>query len=577
MTLNRNDSQFSSKELNKILPSYILEEIDKEHPESESETQDTTQSLNLNNFLNNSKIRFNIMKEKEDEKINNNWKNLSNIINNEKKICIFNNDTIVSNRTINSGNNCNNIFVNIMNKDINKYQFCNYNYNFNNLSNDYNNINYNYNCFNISNINCQINNTNYLFPNNPGNKYNSNHCKDSTNNINILNNFNNVNDININCINIIQNKPNQINTYNPQDKKITLEEFVKFINNISMPIIDFVCNSKGALELQRILEKAGFDVKLYFITILKREGLTIIMKNVHGNYFFQKLIKDSSEKIISNIILYILEDFIDISKDDSGTFSIQALLSEISSVNDLSKILQKIKGHEIEMIYNKNATYVVQKIVLKFPDFLRKDLNEIILQNFSKLCLDVNGICLVKNFIKTNIIENDKERMKIIITNNFVLLAQSPFGNYAIQFLLEKLKSNELNELFEVLNENIFKLSVQQYSSNVVEKAIEKMDEVNRGKTLEKLFFQGKFIILLKNKFGKFVISKAVSYMPQELKNKIEFDLVNNINNGVYNHKDKNRVKKFLVKIQNNNNNNFVNHNNFNFYMDINCNNKNNF
>ena len=35
MTLNRNDSQFSSKELNKILPSYILEEIDKEHSESQ--------------------------------------------------------------------------------------------------------------------------------------------------------------------------------------------------------------------------------------------------------------------------------------------------------------------------------------------------------------------------------------------------------------------------------------------------------------------------------------------------------------------------------------------------------------
>ena len=33
MTLNRNDFQFSSKELNKILPSYILEEIDKEHSE----------------------------------------------------------------------------------------------------------------------------------------------------------------------------------------------------------------------------------------------------------------------------------------------------------------------------------------------------------------------------------------------------------------------------------------------------------------------------------------------------------------------------------------------------------------
>ena len=578
MTLNRNESQFSSKELNKILPSYILEEIDKEHPESESETQDTTQSLNPNNVLKNQKLRFNVMKEKEDEKLNNNWRNINNNMNSEKKICIFNNNTFVNNRTINSGNNCNNIFVNIMNEDINKYQFCNYNYNFNNLSNDYKNINYNYNCFNISNINCQINNSNYLFPNNKGNKYTSIQCKDNTNNINILNNFRNVNDININCINIIKNKTNQINSYNQQNKKITLEEFVKYINGISMPVIDFVCNSKGALELQKILEKAGFDVKLYFIAILKREGLTVIMKNIHGNYFFQKLIKDSSEKIISSIVLYIIEDFIDISKDDSGTFSIQALLNEISSVNDINKILQKIKGHEIEMIYNKNATYVVQKIVLKFPDFLRKDLNEIILQNFSKLCLDVNGICLVKNFIRTNTIENDKQLMNIIVTNNFVLLAQSPFGNYAIQFLLEKLNSNELNELFGVLNENIYKLSVQQFSSNVVEKALEKMDEITREKILDKLFFQGKFIILLKNKFGKFVISKAVSYMPQELKTKFEFELVNNINKGIYNHKDKNRVKKFLAKMQNNSNNNFVNHNNnFNFYMDINCNNKNHF
>ena len=37
MTLNRNESKFSSKKLNKILPSYLLEEIDKENLESEKE------------------------------------------------------------------------------------------------------------------------------------------------------------------------------------------------------------------------------------------------------------------------------------------------------------------------------------------------------------------------------------------------------------------------------------------------------------------------------------------------------------------------------------------------------------
>ena len=536
--------------------------------------------------MNNQQLNFNLFKEnqeiekKEDEKIicndnenlyqykfiNKNINNCNNIIN-KQNFCIFNNDTIFKNLTINSINNCNNTFVNLINKDLNMPQFCNYN----NFSTYFNKVNYN--CFNINNINCQINdNDRILFPKKKGNNYTSYNCIDNNiNNINIFNNFSRINDVSINNVNIIQNDltQNQMNSKNPKskqrdihviskEKKISLEDFIKYINNIQMPIIEFVCNSKGAIELQKMLEKSGLDIKMYLIQTLKREGLTIIMKNVHGNYFFQKLIKDSSEKITSNIISYISEDIIDISKDDSGTFSVQALVNEISAINDINIILQKIKGHEIEMIYDKNATYVVQKIILKFPDIYRKELNEIILNNFSKLCLDVNGICIVKNFIKTNSIENDKQRMKIIIDNNFILLAQSPFGNYAIQFLIEKLKTFELNEIFEALIERIYKLSIQQFSSNVVEKALEKMDTLNLEKALDKLFFQGKFIFLLKNKFGKFVIIKAIGYMTKELRTKFEIDLINNISNGVYNHKDKNLIKKFLLKI---NNKNFVNYN----------------
>ena len=620
MTLNRNESQFSSNELNRILPSYLLEEIDKEHREMETQNIVKTvsnfliylifslknipnENKNMNNIFKNQQINCNLFKgnqeieKKEDEKIincndnknlyqykfiNKNLNNCNNILN-KQSFNIFNNDTIIKNQTINSINNCNNIFVNLMNKDINNQQFCNYN----NFSNDFNN-NINYSCFNINNFNSNFSNNN-LFPKKKGNNCISYHCNDNIiNNINILNNFSSTNDVRINNVNIIQNNliqnkmdfknlkmKQKENQFILQEKKILLEDFIKYINNIQSPIIEFVCNSKGALELQKMLEKSGYDIKMYFIQLLRREGLTIIMKNVHGNYFFQKLIKDSTEAITSNIISYILEDIIDISKDDSGTFSVQALINEISAKNDIIKIVQIIKGHEIDMIYDKNATYVIQKIILKFPDIYRTELNEIILNNFSKLCLDVNGICIVKNFIKTNTIESNTQRMKIIISNNFVLLAQSPFGNYAIQFLIEKLKTCELNEIFGVLIDRIFKLSIQQFSSNVVEKALEKMDNINLEKALDKLFFQGKFIFLLKNKFGKFVIIKAMNYMGKDLRTKFEIDLINNINNGIYNHKDKNLIKKFLVKLHNKN---FVNYNsNFGLYIDINCKNKNNF
>ena len=550
--------------------------------------------MNLNNTLKGQNLKFNFNGKYQDNEKNSN-KNISNTIENgnnvyhcmnnksncfnniikNQQVYLLNKNTIMNskmNSSCNNFNNHNSIFVNIMNKDNNKFTFCNYN---TNLTKDYNN--YNYNVLNVNNFNCQINNNNILFLNKNGNKSNSFQCKDNTisNNFNIFNNLV-TNDLNINYINIIQKNQEpdpfqyaNISSIPQQEKKTSFENFITFIKNMQVPLVDYVCNSKGALELQKILEKSGLEVKMYFIELLKRDGLTKIMKNVHGNYFFQKLIKEAPEKIISNIIFYILEDFINISKDDSGTFSVQALLNEVSSINSINKILQRIKGNELEMIYDKNATYVVQKMVLKFPDFYRKELNDLILQNFPKLCLDVNGICLIKNFIRTNTIESELEKMKMIITNNFLLLAQSPYGNYAIQFLMEKLPKNELNEIFGVLTDNIFKLSVQQYSSNVVEKSFEKMNDFQKLKIFDKLFFLGKFIFILKNKFGKFVIRKAVNYMSNELKKKVEFELINNINKDIYNHKDKNRVKKFLYKIQGDNNS--VNHNNnFNFCLDIN-------
>ena len=274
------------------------------------------------------------------------------------------------------------------------------------------------------------------------------------------------------------------------------------------------------------------------------------MKDIYGNYFFQKLIKNTNKDIISLIISYIIEDFINISKDSSGTFSIQALLYEIKSIKDYLIILERIKGYELEMVYDKNATYVLQRIVLIFPDFIRENLNEIILNNFIKLCLDVNGICLIKNFIKTNNNINNKIKIKFLIYNNFILLSQSPFGNYAVQFLMENWNKSDLVEIFEKIYENIFILSIQQFSSNVVEKGIEIMDEFYRGKMIKKIFFEDKFIFLLKNKFGKFVINKAYKYMKPEMKKEIELSLISNINN--FSYKEKNIINKFLARIHKN-------------------------
>ena len=473
--------------------------------------------------------------------------------------------------------------------------------------------NYNINIFpNFENSNkTNDNNKNYI-------NINQNMSLDG-NNINIYNNdnkffssrsinnyFNNINNLKISQNNMNENK-NQINLENSLEKNNinnnskniinsissnTLDEFKKYISTLPMPLVNFLCTPKGTLEIQKKLEKSNNDYKILLINLLNKQGLSKIMKNTYGNYFFQQLIKKNEKSIISLIISYISEDFLDISKDFSGTFSLQALLDEISSIEEEQNILKAIKNKELEMAFDKNATHVLQKIILLFPDNHRAYLNEIILNNFINLCLDPNGICLIKIFIKTNTLIYNKKRINENIINNFVILAESPFGNYGIQYLMEIWSNNELMGIKDKILENIYQLSLQQFSSNVVEKAIEIFEEDIKIKMIRKLCFENNFTIsLLKNKFGKFVLNKAIKYMKIDMRNEFEIYLINDINNNIYKNKDRNKIKKLLKKlllklkntkynkneIINNNNVNNVYSNNFYYNNIINTHNTNNY
>ena len=515
---------------------------------------------NINNIKYISNLYSNIQQnnQKYNSILNNNINNCYNTNNGQNDYLICNSKS-------------NNIFIKIINPNFNNMI---YNYNIMNKNNNIlNNIYYSNN--NITQIN---NNSNILYPyqnnkkyfnqfsqndqNNIGlNEIKSNNIDNNTlynnyiifqNNIIEKKNFNNKNFKKTN-MNTKNNKIINVNFINKDinpSQQITLNGFIQYIKSLPMELDNYLCTSKGIFEIKKILPQKGFDYKKFLILYLNKNGLVKIMKNVYGNYFFQQLIKNSEEHIISLIIMYITDYFIDISKDSSGTFSLQALLDEISTLENEQKILGFIKYHEMEMAYDKNATHVLQKLILIFPDYHRKELNQIILNNIKELCMDSNGICLIKNFIRTNTLINDKKRINDEFVNNFLALAESPFGNYGIQYLIENWDKNMLNDIKDKLMDNIYKLSMQQYSSNVVEKAIEKLDGEYREKIKQKLCFEGYLINLLNNKFGRYVLYKAVNFMDNTQKNELEKQLINIINSKTNNNKNKNKAQKFLLKIQ---------------------------
>ena len=269
------------------------------------------------------------------------------------------------------------------------------------------------------------------------------------------------------------------------------------------------------------------------------------MKDVYGNYFIQSLIKNSNQTQIDLIIKYIKKDFVTIALDYSGTHVLQTLLDMIKTPEEELILLNSIKGNELKMAFDINATHVLQKMISIINEIRRNQINIIILDNIKILTLDVNGICLVKKFIEYTSLSEIKDKIIKILSDNCIEISQSPYGNYAIQFILEEWGINKCEPIVNIIINNICSLSIQKYSSNVIEKIIDLLDIKKLNLLIHELFFSNTFINILKSKYGKYVIQKAIKSLNNNQKVEI-YNYLNDLKFDPQYGKDKMKIQNIL-------------------------------
>ena len=321
-----------------------------------------------------------------------------------------------------------------------------------------------------------------------------------------------------------------------------IDEFNSFLSSLPSEVSDFLCTQKGAREIYKTIQRLSQECKTVLITRLGT-NLVKVMIDIYGNYSCQQLIQSSSPEQITLMLQYIHQHFVKIAKDYSGTHVLQALLDVLSSKEQEKLILSSIKSSELEMAYDINATHVLQKIVVTIPEERRSELNQVILSSLKPLSLNPNGICLVKKFIGSSKGKNNRSQITKIMSKNCVEISQSPYGNYAMQYILDEWGVESCASIVKSIIDNVCALSVQKYSSNVSEKIIELLDDVKKSMCFKQLFFSSKVLSVIKNKYGRYVLQKAIKYMTVEQKKEIKEQLMS-IN--VTSQKEKNRLKSFL-------------------------------
>ena len=249
----------------------------------------------------------------------------------------------------------------------------------------------------------------------------------------------------------------------------------------------------------------------------------MLLKDTYSNYFCLKLFSflNSNDRMI--VINILSNNFIELATNKISTYPFQCIIENLSSTNERTTLIKTIipsqkkvsKNNDsiITLAVNTYGTHVIVKLLTYFPTHLMNPIIIHLINNFSFLATDANGVCTIKKLVSVITTPNDKHFyiIKQKICDNAILLCEDPYGNYVLQNVLNVWNNDNKEELMNEFSTCFLRLSLQKYSSNVIEKCIMENNNFLLFAVNTLLKHTNMMNIMIQNIFGTFVIESIAS------------------------------------------------------------------
>ena len=356
------------------------------------------------------------------------------------------------------------------------------------------------------------------------NNLNYNEHLDNDNNIienkNIFNSINSINNINNNCVN--DNLIFELKNLLEHTGKIDF-----YIYNIMKgKILLIIKNHKGSKIFQKYLKSTHSDEILHLIFIELQSNLEELIIDPYANYFCKKFFTYLNQKDRIEFLKSIEKSIIKLSLDNIGTYPIQSIIEHLNTKNEKNIIISGLKENFEKLIYDTFGCHVLEKLLTCFEDDYVNFIYNYILDNFLNLTNNSNGIYIIKKILTFTQKKNLHEKLKNIVKKNTIFLIKQSYGNFVIQVIIETW--NDYKEITDLLKNNFLALSLEKYASNVIERCIEKDEEILENYINE--IIESKCIAdVMKSNYGNYVIQKAIKLSKGNSKNKFVFNAAKEI------------------------------------------------
>ncbi|KAH9386259.1 pumilio RNA-binding family [Nematocida major] len=268
-------------------------------------------------------------------------------------------------------------------------------------------------------------------------------------------------------------------------------------------------DQEGSRFIQKKLDTASEDeINMTFLEILP--WISELIVDLFGNYVVQKFLEIGSTEQRERIFGAMEDMIIPLALHMYGCRVIQKAL-ECKDINEM--IVQKIKGHVIDLVCDQNGNHVVQKCVeCVDTDFVIKEFEE-------------DAVSLSKHRYGCRVIqrifENSTRCTSAIekIISNAKALVEDQYGNYVIQHILEKGTQDHKVKIITELSGNIAEYSIHKFASNVMEKCVICGTPDDRRHMLKQLRSavgasgEDMLVQISMDKFGNYVIQRLLDVL----------------------------------------------------------------
>ncbi|KAJ8580278.1 ARM repeat-containing protein [Rhizopogon salebrosus TDB-379] len=236
-----------------------------------------------------------------------------------------------------------------------------------------------------------------------------------------------------------------------------------------------------------------------------------LMTDPFGNYLCQKLLEFSTDDQRNVICESVAQDLVTISLNMHGTRAVQKMIDFLSTRRQIHSIILALSLHVVVLIKDLNGNHVIQKCLNK----LAPEDNQFIYNAVAANCVEVathrHGCCVLQRCIDH---ASDHQRVQLVneITYNALTLVQDPYGNYVVQYILDLNDNRFSDAVIRQFTGNVCALSVQKFSSNVIEKCIRVAEHSTRKLLIEELLNRSRLEKLLRDSYGNYCVQTALDY-----------------------------------------------------------------